>query len=105
MVATGDDGAPWWRRTWLLARRTNCLLWGVRLYLRLHAHRVRTGARGYLSFRRSDLAKMSPHIVYTELTRSGRVRMVSYVPVEPVRRILPPAIFRGRVRWGDGHDG
>ncbi|HON29440.1 MAG TPA: hypothetical protein PLN11_00155 [Ottowia sp.] len=48
---------------------------------------------------------MSPHIVYTELTRSGRVRMVSYVPVEPVRRILPPVIFRGRVRWGDGHDG
>lgn len=87
----------------MAARRTNCLIWALLLYVRLHEHRVRTGARGYFAFRRSDLAKWSPHVIYTERSPSGRIRMVSYVPCAPVRRLLPPIVFVGAVRWGDGH--
>lgn len=77
--------------------RSNCLLFALALYRR----RVRAGREGYLVLRRSRLALKSPHILYAERRRDGSLRVVSYVPREPARRKLPPALFRGRSRWGD----
>jgi hypothetical protein len=42
-----------------------------------------------------------PHFLYEE-ARRGRTRVWSYVPIDPARRLCPPLLFRGRVRWGDG---
>lgn len=77
-------------RTWL--RRTNCLFWAVRMYLR-------RGAVGYVFMRRSRWGRF-PHFLYCEL-RHGHPRFVSYVPVDPRHKACPPPLFLGRVKWGD----
>lgn len=77
--------------------RSNCVIFAALLWLR----RWRLAERPSISFRLSDSGPFL-HFLYQE-TRRGRVRQISYKPVAPVRRLLPPPLFRGMVRWGDGH--
>lgn len=69
--------------------RSNCLLFAVRLFLR-------RGCRGYLLMRKSKFGNF-PHFLYAE-----RGHIVSFVPLNPEHKTLPPPLFRGQVRWGDG---
>lgn len=73
-------------------RRSNCLLWALRMWLR-------RGGVGYVLTRRSRWGAF-PHFLYAELRR-GRWRVVSYVPVQPRHKQCPPPLFDGRVKWGD----
>jgi hypothetical protein len=74
---------------------TNCLLFAVALYVR----RFAPGRRQYVQIRKSDMGWF-PHFLYAE-KRRGRMRMVSYKPLNPVKRIFPPLMFAGSVCWGD----
>lgn len=55
--------------------------------------------------RKSDWGNFSHHLV--GIGRPGRngqddrVRVVSYKPVSPRKRLVPPPLFEGRVKWGD----
>lgn len=75
---------------------TNCIAFAVRLWWR----RRHKAIRCYVAWRRSDWGRF-PHAVYCERLPSGRVRMVSYKPIDPRRKALPPPLFAGRVEWGD----
>lgn len=74
---------------------SNCILFAVLLWLR----RFRKGARCYISMRKSDMGWF-PHFLYGELRR-GKYRLISYKPVNPKQKLLPPPLFKGRVAWGD----
>jgi hypothetical protein len=74
---------------------SNCFIFAVLLWLR----RARKGKRAYVTGRLSDMGRF-PHFLYEELRRGER-RIVSYKPIAPKRRILPPLLFKGRVAWGD----
>lgn len=73
---------------------TNCLFFAIALYLR----RFGKTKRSYFQIRKSD-AGWFFHFLYAELRR-GRVRQISYKPLHPVKRWLPPPFFKGSVRWG-----
>lgn len=75
-----------------MAARSNCLLFAVALYLR----RSRKGDAGYLVMRRSRHACF-PHFLY--LHRG--YRLVQFSPINPKPCLIPPPLFRGRVKWGD----
>jgi hypothetical protein len=75
---------------------SNCLLF----YLALRCRRARKGKRGYFAMRQSHWGRF-PHILYEFQSPSGKLRMVSFVPVSPSKRLLPPPLFKGRVKWGD----
>lgn len=77
--------------------RSNCLIFALALYRRRKAK----GREGYLVIRRSRLARKAPHLLYAERRRDGSLRVVSYVPRDPVTRKCPPALFTGWARWGD----
>lgn len=70
-------------------RYSNCLVFAILLA----ARRWRT--RGALAFRKSDWG-MFPHALWIE-----RHHVVSYKPIDPTRRRIPPVLFAGRVVWGD----
>lgn len=74
---------------------TNCIVFAVALYLR----RFSPSRRQYLQVRKSDMGWF-PHVLYAE-ERRGRIRQISYKPINPSKRLLPPLFFRGAVRWGD----
>ena len=76
--------------------RSNCLSFACCLY----ARRKRSGHRGYVVARRSKWGPF-PHFMYAELRRSGALRIVSYIPIHPKRKPIPPALFDGRSKWGD----
>ena len=42
-----------------------------------------------------------PHVLYAERRKSGALRIVSYIPIHPKRKPIPPALFDGRSKWGD----
>lgn len=73
--------------------RSNCLAFALAMYWR----RARKGERGYLVIRQSKYGYF-PHFLY--LTRNRR-HLVSFCPVNPKKKILPPPVFRGRLTWGD----
>ena len=75
--------------------RSNCILAGLLLYWRLK----RKGHRVYLSWRWSDHGPF-PHCLVS-IKRPSGFRMVSYKPIAPVKRRLPPPLFFGRYCWGD----
>lgn len=75
--------------------RTNCFIFAVKLFLR----RLRKGEQGYLVMRKSQWGRF-PHFLYLRV-RNGRARFISYVPLNPKLKALPPPLFTGRVRWGD----
>ncbi len=76
--------------------RSNCLFFALALWRR----RAKRGRRRYLAMRRS-LWGPFPHFAYAERLRSGRVRFIGFVPLNPRRKTVPPLLFKGRVRWGD----
>lgn len=72
--------------------KANCVIWAFKLW----ARRLRKGDyRGYVSIRKS---RHGPFI--HALYQYGN-HFVSYVPIEPEERKVPPALFPGRVKWGD----
>lgn len=71
---------------------SNCLFFAVALWWR-------RGGIGYLVMRRSRWGRF-PHVLYAEL-RGDRLRIVSYVPLDPKHKTCPPPLFIGRVKWGD----
>jgi hypothetical protein len=68
---------------------SNCLIFALLLAWR------RRGRRGYFAIRASDSGAF-PHFLWFE-----RHHVVSYKPNSPIARKCPPALFEGRVRWGD----
>lgn len=75
--------------------RSNCILFAWLLIRRLK----RKGYRVYRMKRKSDWGPFQHRLV--GIHRHGRVRVVSYKPVSPRKRRFPPALFIGRVKWGD----
>jgi hypothetical protein len=84
----------YWRR-WLAARHVR--IEGVRYFIIW-----RDGPR-YLLARKSRLGSLVPHIMYGEDRGSG-IRLVHYVPEDPVPRLLPPPLFHGWIKRGDWQD-
>lgn len=80
---------------------SNCIIWAFLLHRRLS----RKGRRIYKMKRKSDWGNFSHHLV--GIGRPGRngqddrVRVVSYKPTSPRKRLVPPPLFAGRVKWGD----
>lgn len=72
--------------------RSNCLIFALLLAWR------RRGRRGYLAMRRSDHGRF-PHFLWFE-----RHHIISYKPHHPIDRKCPPALFKGRVCWGDKNE-
>lgn len=68
--------------------RSNCLFFALRIWLR------RRG-RGKIDYRKSR-SGWFPHFMWVE-----RHHILSFKPAHPVDRVCPPALFVGRVRWGD----
>ena len=68
--------------------KSNCFIWAVRQWWR---------EGGYVAARKSSYGPF-PHFVWTPTVSS---EAMSFVPVRPRRRLLPPLIFRGRVKIGD----
>lgn len=66
---------------------SNCLIWSFRLWWR-------RGMRGGVTFLKSDWGNF-PHAVYME-----RHHVVHYVPIHPKKRLIPPPLFLGKVKWG-----
>lgn len=88
----------WWSRLTHGWKRTNCLFFAVALYFR---RRKQIGiGRHYLVLRKSDSGRF-PHFLYVEHLPHSGVRFISYKPRHPIERKCPPALFEGRVRWGD----
>lgn len=42
-----------------------------------------------------------PHLLYAERRQDGRLRVVSYIPLHPKHKPIPPAVFWGQSKWGD----
>jgi hypothetical protein len=80
---------------------SNCIIFAFLLRNRLEGK----GHRIYKKKRKSDWGRFSHHLV--GIGRPGRngqdnrVRVVSYEPVSPRKRVVPPPLFAGRVKWGD----
>ena len=75
--------------------KSNCVCWAYAL----KARRAAKGKSGEVYWRMSRWG-FFPHSLYGE-TINGRLRMVSYKPVAPKHKPLPPLIFNGRPMWGD----
>lgn len=76
--------------------RSNCCIWALCLYRR----RRRRGDDVYLAVRKSRWGWF-PHVLLLRKRRDGLLRAVSYKPLDPARRKLPPPLFKGASRWGD----
>lgn len=76
--------------------RTNCVFFAWHLYWRRRSR----GKEGYIMLRRSRSGPF-PHALYAEVRRTGSVRIVSFKPIAPKEKKLPPPLFRGTSRWGD----
>ncbi len=78
---------------------SNCLIFVVMLWWRGRDRRARRrkreNFRSYFAMRKSD-SGFFPHFLWIE-----RHHTISYKPVSPIDRKCPPALFEGRVRWGD----
>ena len=75
--------------------KTNCIVWA---YL-LKARRKAKGKRGAVYWRISRWGPF-PHALYGE-TINGRFRLVSYKPIHPRHKPIPPLAFSGKSTWGD----
>jgi hypothetical protein len=76
---------------------SNCIIFAWMLWLR----RRRKGDAGYVAFRESHWGKF-PHAVYVHhRTAHCKEHWVAFVPTSPKRRMIPPPLFKGKVKWGD----
>lgn len=81
--------------------RSNCVFWALALWWRLRKpHRRRQARERHLSVRGSRWGPF-PHFGVMVGCRDGRYRFVSYKPIAPREKKLPPPLFKGRHRWGD----
>jgi hypothetical protein len=88
--------------------RSNCIFFAYALrwrpWCKLRRDKKRNPGlkrpRGYVLWCKSDWG-IFLHCLYGQNTRSGMVRLVSYKPIAPRKRLLPPPLFSGRVKWGD----
>lgn len=97
--------------------RSNCLAFACALYCircfgyvrekkRLNAKRNGVTLKppvkreGYMVFRRSRWGPFC-HALYAERRANGSLRIVSYIPISPRHKPIPPALFSGRSKWGD----
>lgn len=62
----------------------------------------RSGAR-HILLRASRLGSWLPHVLYAE-RRAGKLRLVHFVPIKAKVKVLPPPLFRGRLKRGDFPD-
>jgi len=76
--------------------KSNCIVWAIALYLRRRAK----GKFGYIMVRRSRWGKF-PHVLYAEKRMHGGMRIVSFVPQNPLHKSVPPPLFHGKSRWDD----
>lgn len=76
--------------------KSNCFVWAFTL----HRRRKKAGREGYILLRWSRWGPF-PHALYGERRANGQVRIVSYKPVSPVARKIPPPLFLGESKWGD----
>lgn len=74
---------------------SNCIIFALLLYWRRRAK----GKLGYVMVRRSRYGKF-PHMLYQEPCHYG-MRIVSFVPMNPKHKTLPPPMFKGKSKWGD----
>jgi hypothetical protein len=80
---------------------SNCIIWAFLLRRRL----ARKDHRIHNMKRKSNWGNFQHHLV--GIGRPGpngqddRLRVVSYKPVNPRKRLVPPPLFEGRVKWGD----
>lgn len=74
---------------------SNCFIFAI-----LFCWRRRKKGDWYFSVR---LSKHGPflHALCGRITRDGKIRIVSYVPRYPSKRLFPPPLFDGFVKWGD----
>ena len=80
---------------------SNCIIWAFLMRRKL----ARKGHRIYKMKRKSDWGNFQHHLVGIGRPgrngQDGRVRVVSYKPTDPRKRLVPPPLFPGKVRWGD----
>lgn len=94
--------------------RSNCLIFAVRLYLRLRRRWKRNARAGKrtpvprIEFRQSYIDGGPFHVLIGRGRRDGTVRLVSYKPDFDISSEEPKkphfghaALFKGRVVWGD----
>lgn len=74
---------------------TNCLLYALALRWR----RFWRGAHCGITWRWSHWGRF-PHFIFVEIRR-GQRRQISYKPLAPKRKRVPPLWFKGYVAWGD----
>lgn len=88
---------------------SNCIIFAIVLLFRRRASDDRRRKRGvpsmrrngeYLVMRKSDWGPF-PHVMHGRMGNDGKIRVVSYKPVSPRKRALPPPLFAGKVVWGD----
>lgn len=75
--------------------RSNCIIWAFAMRRRRRAK----GRAGDIYWRWSRWGPF-PHALYGE-TINGRLRLVSYKPIAPREKLLPPPVFTGHSTWGD----
>ena len=75
---------------------SNCWWWAIRMWWR----RRGKAPRRYLVPRLSDWGPFV-HLLYAEIRPNGRIRIVSYKPLSPSKRWIPPPWFAGRPVYGD----
>jgi hypothetical protein len=89
--------------------RSNCFFFAVALRMRraktnAKRRKKRDGKRqlwiGYVSVRTSFWGPFF-HFLYQERRPYG-TRFISFVPLKPSVRKIPPLLFEGRIKWGDG---
>jgi hypothetical protein len=92
-----------------LRTMSNCIIFAIGLLFRRRASDERRRKKGdpsmrrnteYLVMRKSDWGSF-PHVMHGRMGNDGRIRVVSFKPVSPRKRALPPLLFEGKVVWGD----
>lgn len=87
-----------------MRRRSNCIVWARGAERRLLLWAAMPGREHWRvlhSRRWSDWGRFRHHLVVMVNTRTGGHHVVSYKPISPKRRAVPPPWFKGAVVWGD----
>lgn len=79
---------------------SNCLFVLILLWWRGRKRRARRRKKGfreraYGTWRLSDAGPF-PHFLWHE-----KKHYISYKPLHPTKRLIPPPLFKGRIVWGD----
>lgn len=80
----------------LVKQKSNCLLFALQLWF----NALKRGQESYIAVRKSRWGYF-PHFLFEYAYDNGNRRCVSYIPVNPKHKLLPPPMFTGKVKWGD----